>query len=261
MNAPAIFENREFQLRITPADDSFRVEAPGLARALGFRDSHDLVRSIPEAEKGYELVRTPGGDQNVWHLTEPGFYRALGQRQTARIKDAAVRDQVVRFQGWVYGDVLPAIRRTGGYQVPQSSVPSADVATVSRRDLAQMILAEADRADAAEQRAAELEPAAEAWESLAGAQGDLSLKDAAAVLNRDPAITTGRTRLLQFLRDEGLVDRTGRPYARYSKWLVERMGTWQHPSGEDRLYHAVRVTPAGVEYLRRRMGGIRAVAA
>jgi len=83
------------------------------------------VRSIPEPEKGSEIVRTPGGDQRVWYLTEPGFYRAVGQRQATRIKDPAARERVARFQGWVYGEVLPAIRRTGSYQPTTVDVDSA----------------------------------------------------------------------------------------------------------------------------------------
>jgi prophage antirepressor-like protein len=114
-----LFNNEEFELRITPDGDSFKVEAPGLARDLGFKDAYDLVRGIPEEEKGSEIVRTPGGDQKVWHVTEPGFYRALGQRQAARIKSEEIRSQVIRFQNWVYRDVLPAIRRTGSYSMEQ----------------------------------------------------------------------------------------------------------------------------------------------
>lgn len=107
------FKNAEFTLELLPAGDSFNVVAAGLARSLGFRAAPDLVRSIPDAEKGYELVRTPGGNQRVLFVTEAGFYRALGQRQTARIPDPQVRDSVERFQSWVYGEVLPAYRRAG----------------------------------------------------------------------------------------------------------------------------------------------------
>jgi len=110
-----LFDNGEFVLRFTPAGDSFTVPATEVARALGFREAFDLVRSIPEGEKGSELLRTPGGDQRTWYLTEAGFYRAIGQRQPARIRNEVVRDQVARFQTWVYSEVLPSIRRTGGY--------------------------------------------------------------------------------------------------------------------------------------------------
>lgn len=241
-----VFGNSEFELRVTPDGDSFRVAAPGLARALGFRAALDLVRSVPEPEKGYELVRTPGGDQQVWYVTEPGFYRALGQRQAARVKDEETRSRVARFQDWVYGEVLPAIRKTGSYMVEK----------LSRRELAQMVIEEADRADQAERRVAELEPAAESWGVLAAAKGDYSLRDAAFILNRDPAIAIGQNRLMRFLRDEQMVDRKGIPYARYGRYLVERPVSYDHPhTGEPVLKSQIRITVDGVAYLRHRLGG------
>jgi anti-repressor protein len=158
-----------------------------------------------------------------------------------------------QFQEWVTAEVLPAIRRTGSYTVPQQA-PPADVSSVTKRDLARMILEEADRADAAEQRAAELAPAAEAYEVLAGAQGDLSLKDTAAVLSRDKRTRTGQNRLKQFMLAEGLIDRRGRPYVQYTHLFPEKVGTYPHPhTGEPQLYHTVRITPAGLEMLRKRL--------
>lgn len=108
-----LFTNDEFSLDFIPDGDSFKVAASGLARALGFREAYDLLRSVPAAEKGSELVRTPGGEQRVLTVTEAGFYRALGQRQTARIRNSEVRAAVERFQAWVYGEVLPSLRRAG----------------------------------------------------------------------------------------------------------------------------------------------------
>jgi len=120
-----LFNNGEFSLSFTSAGDSFRVSAPDVARALGFRDAGRLVQSIPEVDKGYTLARTPGGEQRIWYLTEAGFYRALGQRQPARIRDAVVREQVSRFQSWVYSEVLPSIRKTGGYVAAQRTVSAS----------------------------------------------------------------------------------------------------------------------------------------
>ncbi|MGH3266022.1 MAG: BRO-N domain-containing protein, partial [Trebonia sp.] len=115
------FSNGEFDLSLSEHEtDGFRVRAPGVAQALGFRAATDLLRSIPEAEKGYEIVRTPGGEQRVGYLTEAGFYRALGQRQTARIGNADVRAAVERFQSWVYREVLPKLRRGQLVQAPRA---------------------------------------------------------------------------------------------------------------------------------------------
>lgn len=108
----ALFANDEFQLEIAPHGvDGFRVQAPGLSKALGFHSAADMLRSLPEDEKGSGLVQTLGGPQRVGYVTEAGFYRVVGQRQAARITNLEVRDAVARFQKWVFGEVLPSLRR------------------------------------------------------------------------------------------------------------------------------------------------------
>jgi prophage antirepressor-like protein len=120
------FHNAEFDIETIQDGDSFRVMAPGLARGLGHADARDMIRSLPEDEKGSGLVPTPGGEQVVWFVTEPGFYRVLGQRQTARIKNAGTRAQVERFQRWIFHDVLPSLRKHGRYDLAGSeeSIPA-----------------------------------------------------------------------------------------------------------------------------------------
>lgn len=112
------FTEGDFDIEVLPRDGSFIVLAPGLARGLAYKDARDMLRSVPDDEKGSALVRTPGGDQHVWHLTEPGFYRVVSQRKTARIGNDYVRDQVARFQRWVFHDVLPSLRTAGQYAAP-----------------------------------------------------------------------------------------------------------------------------------------------
>jgi DNA-damage-inducible protein D len=107
-----------------------------------------------------------------------------------------------------------------------------------------------------ESRVAELEPSAQAWDVLASADGDFSLRDAAFILNRDPAISTGQNRLLRSIREFGMVDRNGVPYAKHAAHLVERPTSYDHPrTGEAILSKQLRVTVQGLRYLHRRMGG------
>ncbi|GHD70448.1 hypothetical protein GCM10010317_077770 [Streptomyces mirabilis] len=112
------FTNAEFDIEVLPREGSFIVLAPGLARGLGYGSAKDMLRSIPDRHKGWALVPTPGGDQQVWHVTESGFYRALGQRKPMHIKNELIRGQVERFQDWIYDDVLPSLRKTGQYTAP-----------------------------------------------------------------------------------------------------------------------------------------------
>jgi prophage antirepressor-like protein len=250
------YANDEFNIEMIPDGDSFKVVAAGLAKALGHRDALDLVRGIPADEKGYGVVRTPGGGQQAWTLTEAGFYRAIGQRQAARVKDQAMRGKVERFQSWVYGEVLPAIRKTGTYD-QRPALPS-------NRDLALMVIAEADRADLAEAKVKELEPSAASWQTLASAEGDFAVADAAKILSRDGGIDVGRNRLFATLLEMRWIYRQqadSRPRAMQTAvsrgWLSELPQSHNHPETGELVLDPpqVRVTIKGLHELHKRLGG------
>lgn len=125
-NSIELFSNGEFELHVIPEGDSFRVSAPGVARGLAYRDAASMLRSLPGSCQGYTNSRTPGGDQRIYYLTESGLYRAVGQRQTKRIKNAAERAFVERFQSWVFDEVLPSLRKHGHYTIIPTQRPGAD---------------------------------------------------------------------------------------------------------------------------------------
>lgn len=250
------FSNGEFDLPIIADGDSFRVLAPQLAHALGFRDAFRLVESIPEEEKGYTTACTPGGEQRVGYVTEAGFYRALGQRQPARITDPTVRAQVERFQSWVYAEVLPAIRKTGGYQVARpAELPQS---------YAEALRAFADEVEArqlAEVRVAALEPSAAAWDAMGAAAGDFSVAEAAQQLAR-AGHEVGRQRLFEWLAAHRWIYRV---VGRRPHWLprqekvdagllaLKSQGTFLNErTGETEVAPpTIRVTPAGLRRLNR----------
>jgi anti-repressor protein len=226
--------------------------AADVCKILDIGRPQDTVRHLDDDERGRCLVDTPSAPQQMLIVSEAGLFSLMLRSR---------KDEAKQFKRWVCHDVLPSIRATGSYTAPAAG-PSGTVATPTPRELALLVIREADRADQAEQRAAALAPAAEAWGVLADAAGDYSLRDAAHVLNRDPSISTGQNRLMAFLRDEGMVDAKGRPYVRYARHLVERPVSYTHPhSGESVLTSQIRITVAGLEHLRRRLGGLRTLAA
>jgi DNA-damage-inducible protein D len=129
---------------------------------------------------------------------------------------------------------------------------------LSNRELAQMVIEEADRADRAEAIASErgqqlaiAAPKADAWDVLASADGDMSVRRAAFVLNRDPKISTGQNRLFDWMRDNGWVDKRNTPYQSHEKHVRLRIYT-----NDGHTKHQVRVTAPGLELLHRRLGGV-----
>lgn len=255
------FTNGEFELSVIADGSDFRVLAPALAQSLGFRDAYRMLETIPESEKGYTTARTPGGEQRVTYLTEAGFYRCIGQRQAARISDEGARASVERFQSWVYAEVLPAIRRHGGYLTPDAvEAALTDPDFIIR--LATDLKTERAKRALAEQRAAELTPAAAAWDHMASSAGDWSVQQAAGILARDPSITLGRQRLFDFLGASHWAFRTDGHWMAYASaidagWLTHRAQHHIHPrTGEVVLDPPqVRVTAKGLARLHKLLGG------
>jgi anti-repressor protein len=217
--------------------------AVDVAAILELGNVHSSLALLDDDEKALHTVETLRGPQSVVIVSEPGLYSLILRSRKPEAK---------AFKRWIAHEVLPSIRRTGAYQVPAQRHPALDGLTP--RDLARMILAEADRADAAEHQAAAFASAADAWNALGDADGDYSLREAALILTRDHGISTGQNRLMKTLAKLGMVDGNGRPYASHNTHLVARPVTWAHPSGEPRLTYQIRVTIAGLEYLRKRLG-------
>lgn len=111
MTCPSVhsFEFPTNQLRVVMIDDEPWFAAPDVARALDYRTANDMTRILDEDEKGTQIVRTPGGDQEVSVISESGLYSAILRSRKPEAK---------RFRKWVTSEVLPAIRKTGRYEAP-----------------------------------------------------------------------------------------------------------------------------------------------
>lgn len=91
--------------------------AGDVARALGYRDANHAVQCVDKAELGYMDLCTRGGKQRVRIINESGLYHL-----TFRSKKPAAQ----RFRQWITGEVIPAIRKNGGYVTGQEKMPAAE---------------------------------------------------------------------------------------------------------------------------------------
>jgi anti-repressor protein len=265
-----IFDNGEFSLEIIPVGDSFIARASGLARALGMRDAYRLVDTLPDDEKGYTLSCTPGGDQEIWHVTEPGLYRAIGQRQAARIKNEEVKKQVVRFQRWFYHDVLPSIRKTGSYTLPgaQVAIPSHPetlrkwAAEIEAREAAEMRAAiERAGREAAEEENAIMAPKAAQADHHRAADGHMTVGDLANKLKawaKDECnVRVYHDDVWEFCRELGLLMKSKdtvrknrvKAFALENGYMREKDSEHTGKDGKVHTNHTPRITPKGEGYI------------
>lgn len=235
------------QVRMVLVDGEPWFVASDVTAILGYSNGRDAVSRLPERMKGVGESDTPGGRQRVSIISEPGVYRLVMRSNLMAAE---------QFQDWLAEDVVPSIRRTGSYGAP------AAPRELSRLELIELARdAELGRL-AAEARVAELAPAAGSWETLAAANGDYSVADAAKILSRDPAIQIGRDRLFTVLGRLGWTYRGGDGRWRIKQVAVETGRLSEMPSSH---YHPrtgelvldppqVRVTVKGVADLRRVLG-------
>ncbi|WXL27777.1 BRO family protein [Ectopseudomonas mendocina] len=92
--------------------------ASDVSSALKYRIAGDMTRNLDDDEKGTQIVRTPGGDQEMLVINESGLYTAILRSRKTEAK---------RFKRWVTAEILPAIRKYGFYAVsPSKSLASVD---------------------------------------------------------------------------------------------------------------------------------------
>ncbi|WP_116201317.1 phage antirepressor [Amycolatopsis circi] len=209
------------------------VQAPAFARALNYSRTSDALKMLDEAEKGTAICRTPGGDQRMTVIFEDGIWELIFRSTLPSAKSLKGRVKAI----------LRELRETGVVDTRQKPMSELEMA---------------ERYVAALKRNAELEPAARSWGDLAEAVGDYSLREAAQILDRDPAIATGQNRLAKYLRGIGWVDAGGMPFQRQVELrrLAVRASSYEHPRTREQVVtRQIRITVKGVHELHKRLGG------
>lgn len=109
---PTVFNFGETEVRTSELDGIIWFAAVDVAKALEYRDAHQMVRYLDADEKGTLNVRTPGGAQELSIINESGLYSAVLRSRKPEAK---------KFKKWVTAEVLPAIRKTGRYEAHPAS--------------------------------------------------------------------------------------------------------------------------------------------
>ena len=91
--------------------------AKDVCDALTIGNSRDAIARLDDDEKGVSVVPTPSGEQSMNLVNESGLYNLIFQSRKPEAK---------AFRKWVTSEVLPAIRRTGRYELKRRVVSPRD---------------------------------------------------------------------------------------------------------------------------------------
>lgn len=224
--------------------------ASDVAQILGYREAYDLTRRLDDDEKGPRSVRTPGGEQIVTIISEPGLYTAILGSKVHLAKN---------FKRWVTHDVLPTIRKTGRY--------GSDADMLAHLPSSQMLQLAAEAAKRAEDAEAQIErdkPKVLFADSVAASDDAILVAQLCTVLKQN-GVDIGQNRLFDRLRAEGYLGRgahwnrpTQKAMDRGLFRVIER--TVQGSDGRPIVKFTPKVTGKGQQYFVERYAK-RAVAA
>lgn len=190
-------------------------------------------------------------NQAVNIVSEPGLYKLIMRSRKPEAKE---------FQRWVTHDVLPQIRRTGGY-IPTSESDSDEDIMARAVLVAQKTIKQKNQQIAEQQtRIVELEPKARFADAVAASDGTCLVGELAKML-RQNGMDIGQNRLFRLLQADGYLGKSGSnrnvPTQRAMDLGLFRIKetTVTHADGHTTVSRTPKVTGKGQRYFIDRYWG------
>lgn len=268
MKAIKIFENAQFgQIRISVAENGEPLFClADVCRALGLEQSHRVKPRLQQnGVTTITVIDSMNREQKANFITEPNLYKCIFQ---SRKKEAE------QFQDWVCGEVLPSIRKSGGYMVarvdetPEQIMARALIVaqeTISRQKAAvaaaekRATLLEATtkqmtvQINGLETQNKELLPGATFAKAVETSEHSILIGELARIIKQN-GVEIGQNRLFQWLRENGFLCKKGEWYNQPTQRAME-MGLFEikktvitKPSGDSLVTTTTKVTGKGQIY-------------
>lgn len=132
MNEIQIFNYNDYEIRTIQRDGGPWFVLRDVCGVLALGTPARVAERLEEDEKGVSQIHTPGGTQDMTIISESGLYSVILRSDKPEAKP---------FRRWVTSEVLPSIRRSGGYIAGQEEMTPeelmAQALTVAQRTLEQ----------------------------------------------------------------------------------------------------------------------------
>ena len=203
-NMVKTFVNEEFgSVRTIEENGKILFCGSDVAKALGYRRPKDAINAHCKGAVKRRLL-TNGGAQEMKMISEGDVYRLISH---SRLPSAE------KFESWIFDDVLPTIRRTGGYVTNEEMfienyLPFLDEPYKNLFRLQMTFISKLN------ERIRNDKPLVDFALNVASSE-DLIDMNAMAKLAADKNFNIGRTRLFRWLKEMGVLMSNNLPYQRY----------------------------------------------
>lgn len=239
-----IFNNAEFgKIRTVKKNDVVYFAGSDVAKALGYAIPHKAVQTHCKGVLKWNIP-TDSGNQDVLFITEGDVYRLI---MKSKLPSAE------RFESWVMDEVLPSIRKNGGYIAGQETMTDDELLAKALMVANNKI---AERDCIIEHQKAKIEydrPKTIFADAVATSNTSILVGDLAKIICQN-GVQIGQKRLFAWLRDNGYLMKSGSSYnmpiQRYiQQGLFEvKERSIQNPDGSVRITITPKVTGKGQLY-------------
>lgn len=188
------FENADFgAIRVSTVEGEPWFVAKDVCDALGIATNHlrEEGRGLDEDEV-LNLPNWEGKGKAPLVVSEPGLYKLIMRSRKPEAK---------AFQRWVTHEVLPAIRKTGGYIAAKQDETPEQI-------MARAVIVAQDTIERQKRQLDELKPKAMFADAVAASDGTCLVGELAKMI-RQNGVEIGQNRLFDVLRSRGFLGKSG----------------------------------------------------
>lgn len=202
MNELKIFNNAEFgEIRTVEIDGEPWLVGKDVAVALGYQNpSKALADHVDDEDKLNNETLLSLGQRGGWLINESGLYSLVLSSKLPGAK---------KFRRWVTAEVLPSIRKTGGYSIPKD-YPSALRALADAEEKRLALVAENE---AQRQAIADFQPIKQYVDTILSSDGTMATSQIAADYDMSARC------LNKILHEEGIQRNVNGQWILYSEYM------------------------------------------
>lgn len=247
MNNLQIFNSPEFgQVRTIQQNGEPWFVGKDVAEILGYKDTSDAMKKHVDIEdKLTRRFADSGQNREMYIINESGLYSLILSSKMPKAKE---------FKRWVTSEVIPAIRKTGGYIAGSENMTDAEI-------MAKAVLVAQSTIRQRDQRIKELEsdvaaakPKVLFADAVSASDSTILIGDLAKILKQN-GHPIGQKRLFNWMREQGyLIKRQGADYNSPTQRAME-MGLFKiketaisHSDGHVSVSKTTKVTGKGQQY-------------
>lgn len=249
MNSIQLFNNPQFgEIRVSTDENGNPLFClVDVCRALNIQNVTQVAQRLDDDERAMLNIGRQG---DTTFITEPGLYTVILRSNSLLAKP---------MQKWVTTEVLPAIRKHGGYLTPEKieevlfnpdTIIRLATDLKNERERSAALKAKADEQDKALKEAA---PKVLFADSVTASQTSVLIRDLAKIL-RQNGIKIGQNRLFAWLRDNHYLCSQGESYNQPTQYSMElglfeiKKNVINQPDGTVFVTETPKASPKGQIY-------------